>query len=261
MCWNTYQSDPLNTNRLLASKLTFGTFAMIFISQVGIGRMMEVSWCFVMPSSRMTRIKHQVCPTSNGALEKCTKAWNFQRSMGLNFFSYWLLYHWSHLTYGERKTQQGQRFQRTKADTHRQSKVFARHRFLLLFLSLYKLQMDATGPQTLLLVVWAIFKKERNQRQAEPMVWLAQSPDLIVVELGWGELDKKVKAKQHVMSNVERMPRICPAVVTTRGGYMDGSKIWPILLLIKILKQWMWIQYLLAKNSECLELCFVLFFW
>ena len=66
------------------------------------------------------------------------------------------------------------------------------------------------------------------------------------IELVWDELDRRVKAKQptsathlweflqqcweelseqYLISIVERMPRVCPAVISTKGGYFDESHI------------------------------------
>ena len=78
------------------------------------------------------------------------------------------------------------------------------------------------------------------------MEWPAQSPNLNPIELVWDELDRRMKAKQptsathlwellqqcweelseqYLISIVERMSRVCSAVVSAIGGYFDESKI------------------------------------
>ena len=78
------------------------------------------------------------------------------------------------------------------------------------------------------------------------MEWPAQSPDINPIELVWDELDRSVKAKQptsathlwellqhcweelseqYLISIVERVPRVCSAVISAKGGYFDESKI------------------------------------
>ena len=78
------------------------------------------------------------------------------------------------------------------------------------------------------------------------MEWPAQSPGLNPIELVWDELDRRVKAKQptsatHLWESLqqtweelseeywisiqERMPQVCSAVVSAKGGYFDESKV------------------------------------
>ena len=72
------------------------------------------------------------------------------------------------------------------------------------------------------------------------MTWPQQSPNLNPVEMVWDELDRRVKAKQptsaqhlwellqdcwktipgdYLMKLIERMPRVCKAVIKAKGGY------------------------------------------
>ena len=74
----------------------------------------------------------------------------------------------------------------------------------------------------------------------------AQSPDLNAFEVVWDELDRRMKAKQPTSAThlwellqqcweelseqslipiAERMPRVCSAVISAKGGYFDESKI------------------------------------
>ena len=79
-------------------------------------------------------------------------------------------------------------------------------------------------------------RKEQDCR-LQIMEWPAQSPDLNPIELIWDELDRRVKAKQptsathlwellqqcceelseqYLISIVERMPRVCSAVISAK---------------------------------------------
>lgn len=78
------------------------------------------------------------------------------------------------------------------------------------------------------------------------MVWPAQSPDLNPIELLWDELDRNIRktcptstdrlwdmlqAKWNEISGetliklLRRMPKLCEAVITNKGGHIDESKI------------------------------------
>ena len=88
-------------------------------------------------------------------------------------------------------------------------------------------------------------RKKEQDGKLENMGWPAQSPDLNPIELIWDKLDRRVKAKQptsathlwelqqqsweelseeYLISIVERMPRVCSAVISAKGGYFDESK-------------------------------------
>ena len=78
------------------------------------------------------------------------------------------------------------------------------------------------------------------------MEWPVQSPELNPIELVWDEMDRRVKAKQptsathlwellqqcweelseqYLIFIGERMPQVCSAVTSAKGGYFDESKI------------------------------------
>ena len=72
------------------------------------------------------------------------------------------------------------------------------------------------------------------------MTWPPESPDLNPIEMVWDELDHRVEKKQlSICGNsfktvgnafqanlVERMPRLCIAVIKAKGGYFEESKIY-----------------------------------
>lgn len=78
------------------------------------------------------------------------------------------------------------------------------------------------------------------------MEWPPQSPDLNPIELLWDELDRKVKtvaptsaavlwtllqqewatiSEETLTKLIARMPRLCAAVITNKGGYIDESNV------------------------------------
>ena len=88
--------------------------------------------------------------------------------------------------------------------------------------------------------------KKESDGVLHQMTWPPQSPDLNPVKMVWDEMDLRVKAKgpasaQHLwellqdcwktisgddlMKLIERMPRVCKAVIKTKGGYFEESKI------------------------------------
>ena len=75
------------------------------------------------------------------------------------------------------------------------------------------------------------------------MTWPPQSPNLNPIEMVWDELDRRVKKKhptsaQHMwelllektvgkafqIKLVERIPRVCKAVIKAKGGYLKNLK-------------------------------------
>jgi hypothetical protein len=67
------------------------------------------------------------------------------------------------------------------------------------------------------------------------MTWPPQSPDLNPIEMVWDEMDRRVKEKDPTTCGnsfkttgkafqvklVERMPRVCKAVIKAKGGYFE----------------------------------------
>merc|ERR1711980_80441 len=85
------------------------------------------------------------------------------------------------------------------------------------------------------------------------MTWPPQSPDLNPVEMVWGELDRRVKAKgstsakhlwellqdcwktisgDYLLKLMERMPRVCKAVIRAKGGYFEETRIYNMFSVI-----------------------------
>ena len=81
------------------------------------------------------------------------------------------------------------------------------------------------------------------------MTWPPQSPNLNPIEMVWDELVHRVKEKQpasaqhmwellqdswksipgdYLMKLVERMPRVCKAVIKAKGGYFEEFQIYII---------------------------------
>ena len=80
--------------------------------------------------------------------------------------------------------------------------------------------------------------KKESDGVLHQMTWPPQSPDLKPIEMVWDELDRRVKEKQpqvlSIYGNsfktvgkalqvklVERMPRVCKAVIKAKGGYFE----------------------------------------
>ena len=86
-------------------------------------------------------------------------------------------------------------------------------------------------------------KSKEEQHVVQLMSWPVQSVDLNPIELVWDELHWKVRAKQptsvahflkeswaelfsvYLQSLVERMLRICEAVIVPKGGHFVKSKV------------------------------------
>ena len=89
-------------------------------------------------------------------------------------------------------------------------------------------------------------KNEEKQLDLQLISWFSQSADLNPIELVWHEHDRKDKAKQHTSAThfwqllqeswaelpsvylqllVERIPRICEAVMAAKGGHFEESKV------------------------------------
>ena len=88
--------------------------------------------------------------------------------------------------------------------------------------------------------------KKESDGVLRQMTWPPQSPDLNPIEMVWGELDRRVKAKgptsakhlwellqdcwktisgDYLLKLIKRMPRVCKAVIRAKGGYFEESKI------------------------------------
>lgn len=91
------------------------------------------------------------------------------------------------------------------------------------------------------------FLEEQESRSLlELMVWPPQSPDLSPIEKLWDELDRKAKERlprstrelwqylqeawkeisaEYLNKLLERMPRICQAVIKAKGGHIDENQL------------------------------------
>ena len=88
--------------------------------------------------------------------------------------------------------------------------------------------------------------KKESDGVLRQMTWPPQSPDLNPIEMVWGELDRRVKAKgptsakhlwellqdcwktisgDYLLKLIERMPRVCKAVIRAKGGYFEETRI------------------------------------
>jgi transposase len=83
--------------------------------------------------------------------------------------------------------------------------------------------------------------KKESDGLLHQMTWPPQSPTLNPIEMVWGELDHRVKEKQPTGAQrmwellqdcwkstsgyylFKRMPRVCKAVIKTKGGYLEES--------------------------------------
>ncbi|CAJ0936037.1 unnamed protein product, partial [Ranitomeya imitator] len=88
--------------------------------------------------------------------------------------------------------------------------------------------------------------KKESDGVLHQMTWPPQSPDLNPIEMVWGELDRRVKAKGptsakhlwellqdcwktipggYILKLIKRMPRVCKAVIKAKGGYFEEPRI------------------------------------
>ena len=84
--------------------------------------------------------------------------------------------------------------------------------------------------------------KKESDGVLHQMTWPSQLPDFNPIEMVRNELNRRVKEKQpqvlSICGNsfktvgkafqvklVERMPRVCKAVIKAKGGYFDESQI------------------------------------
>ncbi|CAJ0951890.1 unnamed protein product [Ranitomeya imitator] len=88
--------------------------------------------------------------------------------------------------------------------------------------------------------------KKESDGVLHQMTWPLQSPDLNPIEMVWGELDHRVKAKgptsakhlwellqdcwktisgDYLLKLIKRMQRVCKAVIKAKGGYFEEPRI------------------------------------
>ena len=88
--------------------------------------------------------------------------------------------------------------------------------------------------------------KKESDGVLHQMTWPPQSHNLNPIEMVWDELDRRVKERQptsaqhlwellqdcwksipgdDLMKLVERMPRVCKAVIKAKGGHFEESQI------------------------------------
>uniref|UniRef100_A0A087XEF9 Transposase Tc1-like domain-containing protein n=1 Tax=Poecilia formosa TaxID=48698 RepID=A0A087XEF9_POEFO len=102
-------------------------------------------------------------------------------------------------------------------------------------------QQDSDPKHTSRLCKGYLTKKE-SDGVLRQMTWPPQSLDLNPIEMVWGELDRRVKAKgpisakhlwellqdcwktisgDYLLKLIKRMPRVCEAVIKAKGGYFE----------------------------------------
>ncbi|XP_069612683.1 transcriptional adapter 2-alpha isoform X4 [Ranitomeya imitator] len=88
--------------------------------------------------------------------------------------------------------------------------------------------------------------KKESDGVLRQITWSPQSPDLNPIEMVWGELDRRVKAKgptsakhlwellqdcwktipgDYLLKLIKRMPRVCKAVIKAKDGYFEEPRI------------------------------------
>ena len=76
-----------------------------------------------------------------------------------------------------------------------------------------------------------VVKQYLNEKQEEGlmkvMTWPPQSPDCNPIELLWDHLDQEVRKtpEEYFKKLIDRMPRICQAIVKAKGGHFDEKMI------------------------------------
>ena len=77
--------------------------------------------------------------------------------------------------------------------------------------------------------LWAkgYLTKKESDGVLHQMTWPPQSPNLHPTEMVWDESDHRVKVgKAFQVKLVERMPRVCTAVIKAKGGYFEEYNIY-----------------------------------